>query len=441
MRIRGLVIASVVFFVLAGVLYWSEHRNPAQSTIKASADTPPPVLKLNEAAITKVELKKKDGRSLLLAKSDSGEWQIMEPRRLRADQGTVSSLLSTLSSLSSERVVEDKPANLTAYGLEQPGLQVSLSEEGNQSQKLFVGDDTPTGGAAYAMLAGDPRVYTIPSYAKNSVDKGVNDLRDKRLLTVNSDKLSRVELIAKNQDLEFGRNKEEWQILKPKPLPADSSKVDDVVRKLSDARMDLSGAGSEPKQAAADFVHATPVVTAKLTDQSGSQELQLRKKNDTYYAKSSVVEGTYKVDSDLADALDKKLDDFLDKRLFHLGFNDPNKIEIHNGSKSYFLTRSGADWQSDGNKMDAPSVEPLVAKLRDLTASKLLNAGFATPSIEVSVTSDDGKRTEKVLLAKSGDHYLARREGDPTVYQLDNSSIDEFLKAVDNLKPVSAPAR
>ena len=43
-------------------------------------------------------------------------------------------------------------------------------------------------------LAGDPRVFTIASYTKTSIDKGPNDLRDKRLLTADFDKISQVQL-------------------------------------------------------------------------------------------------------------------------------------------------------------------------------------------------------------------------------------------------------
>ena len=42
----------VVFFILAGVLYWSDHHKPAEDTAKGSADTPPDILKLDASAIT-----------------------------------------------------------------------------------------------------------------------------------------------------------------------------------------------------------------------------------------------------------------------------------------------------------------------------------------------------------------------------------------------------
>src|SRR5262249_2547503 len=230
MKIRGLLVAAVVFCVLAGLLYWSEHRK-SDDTVKASADTPPAILKLDSSSITKIDLKKRDAEPLGLSKGDAGQWKIVEPQRYAADQDTVSSLVSSLSSLNSERLVEDKASDLKTYGLDHPAVEVEITEK-NKSHKLLVGDDTPTGSAVYAMLAGDPRVFTMASYTKNSVDKSLNDLRDKRLLTVNSDKISRLELVRKGQTLEFGRNKDDWQIVKPKPSRADSSEVGELVRKL-----------------------------------------------------------------------------------------------------------------------------------------------------------------------------------------------------------------
>lgn len=441
MKIRGLTVASLIFFILAGILYWSNHHKPAEDAAKASRDTPPAILKLDASAITRLDIEKKDTKPIVLAKADSGEWKITKPQPYRADQTVVSGVLSSLSSLNSERLVEDKATDLKPYGLAQPALQLDITEKDNRTQKLLIGDDTPTGGATYAMLAGDPRVFTMASYAKTSVDKNLNDLRDKRLLTVNADKISRIELIRKNQDIEFGRNKDDWQILKPKPLRAESVQVGELVTKLTNARMDLSGSDKELTESASAFARATPVATVKVTDESGTQELQVRKNKDTYYAKSSVVEGTYKVDSTVGQAVDKGLDDFRNKKLFDFGFNEPSKVEMHNGPKAYFLTKGGADWWSNGKKMDARSVEDFISKLRDLTAGKFVESGFANPAMDITVTSDDGKRVEKVYIAKSGDSYIARRENEPTLYQLDSSSVDALEKSADEIKPAAATGK
>jgi hypothetical protein len=435
MKIHGLLVATLVLLVLGGVLYWSNHHTSAEETAKIAADTPPTILKLDQATITKLEIRKKDTETVALAKANSGDWQITEPKPFRADQSAVSGLVSALSSLNSQRVVEDKAGDLKTFGLENPVLEVDLAEKDNKSQKLLLGDETPASGGVYAMLAGDPRVFTVASWEKSSIDKSLNDLRDKRLLPISPDKISRVELIRKNEDLEFGRNKEDWQILKPMPLRADSTRVGELVRRLTEAKMDLSAADNG---AASAFTKTTPLATAKVTDESGTQELQLRKSKDTYYAKSSAVEGAYKVDSDLGKALEKGLDDFRNKKLFDFGYHDPNKVELHNGPKSYFLTRGsagGEDWWSNGKKMDAGSVEPLVSGLRDLSASKFVDSGFSNPTMDVVVTSEDGKRAEEIQIAKSGDRYIAKRESEQALYQLDAKNVDDLLKAADDVKP------
>src|SRR5207342_1325458 len=93
----------------------------------------------------------------------------------------------------------------------------------------------------YVKRGDDARVFTIASFNRTSFEKTANDLRDKRLLTFDSDKLTRVELTAKGASVEFGKNNQnDWQILKPRPLRADGSQVEELIRKLKDAKMDLA---------------------------------------------------------------------------------------------------------------------------------------------------------------------------------------------------------
>jgi hypothetical protein len=438
MKIRGLLMATVVFAVLAGLLYWSDHRKPTAEAAKPDADASPAILKLDQNSITQVELKKKDAPAIELSKTGS-DWKITEPKTLPADQTAVSSMLSTLSSLDSDRLIEAKSSNLHRYGLEHPSLEVDLTDKDNKTQHLLLGDDTPAGSAVYAALAGDPRVFTIANYHKTGLDKGLNDLRDKRLLRVTADKVGRIEISGKNGDIEFGRNKDEWQILKPKPMRADSYLVGDLVNKLTDARMDLNDADTAAKEADSAFSKGTPVATVKVTDESSTQDLQLRKNKDTYYARSSMVDGAYKVDSALANAVDKKLEDFRNKKLFDFGYSDPDKVEIHSGSKTYWLVRGGQDWWDNGKKMDEDGVQTLISNLRDLSADKFLDAGFTTPEIEATITSNGGKRIEKVVISKSGSGYIARRDGDSALYEIAGNSVDQLQKSIDAIK-LAAPA-
>ena len=436
MKLRGLIIAIMVLAGLTGALYWSNRQKPAE----ASADAPPKILSLKPEDIAKIDLKKKGAEELVLAKDGSGKWQITAPKPLGVEQSAVSTMVSSLSTLTAGRLVEDKASDLGQYGLSDPAFAAIITEKNNKTHELMLGDNTPAGSAVYARLEGDPRVFTLASYNKTNIDKSVNDLRDKRLLTVDSDKVSKVELMAKKQDIEFGRNKDGWQIVKPKPLRADGGQVEELLRALTDARMDLSGADQDAKKTAAAFASASTIATAKVTAESGTQELQVRKNKDDYYAKSSAVEGVYKVASSVGSGLDKGLEDFRNKKLFDFGFSDPNKIEIHDGAKSYFLTKGGNDWwNGSGKKLDAGSAQTVVDKIRDLSASKFVDSGFAAPSIGLTVTSNDGKRVEKVQIAKKDAGYIAQREGEASLYELEAQAVADLEKAAEEMKVAATP--
>jgi Domain of unknown function (DUF4340) len=439
MRPRGLFVALILLAALAGGLYYSNKQKAAEAA-KPPADTPPKIVALLEGDITKVVLKKGAYETDLQKTGD--KWQITAPMPYPADQSIASQLVASAANVSSDRLVEEKASNLASYGLNSPILEVDVTGKGGKISKLKIGDDTPTNSGSYAMLEGDPRVFTVASYVKTGLDKSLNDLRDKRLLTFDQDKLSRVELIAKKQDIEFGRDKDQWQIVKPKPLRADGLQVDEMLRKLKDAKMDLTLSADDVKKAAATFASGMPVATVKLTDPSGTQQIEIRKVKDEYYAKSSIVPGVLKATPELGTGVDKALDDFRNKKLFDFGFNDPNKIEMHVNGKAYAFQKGGEDWFSNGKKLDSLSLQSLLDKLRDLAATKFIDTGtLGAPAMDITVVSSNGKLTEKLLIAKQGADYVAQRENEPALYALDGKTIDDLSRAASDVKPAPPPAK
>src|SRR5271157_1229391 len=311
MKPKGLLIAVVLLAVLGGLVWWSNRKQAAAG--KTPTDTSTKILSIPEDQFQEIRIRKAGAEPIDL-KRENGKWQIAEPKPYAADPDTSSSLVSALTSISADKTIEDNATDLSQYGLTAPQLDVSVVRKDGKTNELLIGDDTPTSSGSYVKLAGDPHVYTVASFVKSGIDKGLNDLRDKRLLTFDSEKLTRVELQAKGQPVEFGKNSQnEWTILKPRPLRADSSQVDTLVSKLKDAKMDLANPDAE---AAKKFGSASKIVTATVTDAGGTQSLEVRQDKDkNYFAKSSAVEGVYKVAGDVGDALNKSLDDFRNKKL------------------------------------------------------------------------------------------------------------------------------
>ena len=130
---------------------------------------------------------------------------------------------------------------------------------------------------------------------------------------------------------------------------------------------------------------------------------------------------------DLGDGVkDKDVDSFRNKKLFDFGFNDPTKVEINGAA----YQKSGDKWTGPAGQIDPGSIQSVIDKLRDLSASKFADRQDGRHS---------GSRTRRHLrrqeqsrestINKNGDEYDAQRDGEPAVYVLDAGAFDDLQKA------------
>ena len=448
MQVRGLLIAIVILGLLAGGVYWSDRQKAAEEAKEASGGAAKLIHVQNEA-VRRMEIQRRDAPPLVLERDNANQWQMRGPETWRVDQSVAGEIAGSYVGLAYDRILEEKAADLGSYGLTNPAVTLTTTTKDGRSGKLLIGDESPTGTGVFAKLDNDPRVFLVSPATKTTIDKSPTDLRDKRLLVFDQSKLSAVELTARTGSIAFGRNAQnEWQIVKPKVQRADNGKVEELVQKLSEARMDTSAAPEEAAKNPSNFAFGTRVATAAVTDPSGTQTLEVRKKGEDYFAKSSTTEGVFKIAKETGDSLNKTIDDFRNKKLFDFGFSDPSTLNIRDNDKQYAFRKSGENWtNAAGKQMDATSVQSLIDKLRELTATKLVDNGFTTPVIEIAVTSNDNKRNEKVLISRAANAYYARRDNEPTTtYELDTKTMDEIQRAAGDVKeppppPPPAPAQ
>jgi hypothetical protein len=425
---KRLIVGALLLLGLSGALWWSNKQEPGKDK---SAEDAPKILEIPQDQITKIEIRRMGADPVVLVKGDS--WTLQSPKQLPADADAVNALVSTLAVLSSDRLVDEKVADFAPYGLKSPVLTVVVSRKDGKTHTLYFGDSAPSGSSAYARVEGEQRLFTVVTATKAAFEKTWRDLRDKRLLPFDSEKLTRVELGA----IEFGKNNANaWTILKPKALRADNFAAEELVRKLKDARMEVTNDTEEEAGFPAKFAAAKPVGIAKVTDQKGTMQLEVRMgKEKDYYAKSSAIEGIFKTTAELGEGLTKSLDDFRNKKLFEFGFNQPDSVEVKQEGTTYLFTKSGADWKRDGKTIDPGSVQQLVDRLRELTAVKFAESAAGAPWAEYTA----GK--EKVIVNKLGETFLARRANEPEVYVLDAKTVGEIRDLAAAAKEITpAPA-
>ena len=146
------------------------------------------------------------------------------------------------------------------------------------------------------------------------------------------------------------------------------------------------------------------------------------------------MSGVFKIASDTGEGLNKSLDDFRNKKLFDFDFSDPTKLNIKNGAAAVTYSKSGEKWTAGARNLDNASVQSLIDKLRDLTASTFVEQGGGQAVFEASVESKGSAKVEHVIVNKQGDKYFAQREGEPSIYELDAKAVEDLEKAATDVK-------
>src|SRR6185369_940659 len=156
MKPKGLLIALVLLAGFGGAAIWV-YKHPATDDSKKTGDSATTkLLTISDDLVTGIKVAKLTGETIEL-KKENGKWRITAPKALAADQDAAASMQSTLTSLSSDKLIDANATDLKEFGLDQPTLDVSVLRKDGKTDRVLIGSDTPTGSGAYAKLAGDNR--------------------------------------------------------------------------------------------------------------------------------------------------------------------------------------------------------------------------------------------------------------------------------------------
>jgi hypothetical protein len=143
----------------------------------------------------------------------------------------------------------------------------------------------------------------------------------------------------------------------------------------------------------------------------------------------------------LADALAKPAAQYRNTRLFDFGFDRPTRLEVKDGGTTRVFTRDDETWTEAGKTLDSIGAQSLVDKLRELKAASFANAARGAVEVELSAVSNGGKTTERLLISKDGNTFVARRDGEPEYYVLDAKAVEDLRQAANDVKEAPKPAQ
>lgn len=197
MNWRTTAVLFVILAALAGYLYYDSQQEDdgAAEETTAVPTTETPVINqavplLEGAVINDVRqldvMRAEDGVVATFTHDGLGDWQQVAPEARAVLTTTMTTQVTGLVNLTSNRVLSSSENPLSAYGLEAPVYTLelgTLTEGVTKSYRLTIGNETPTENGYYVQKPGDPRVYVV---AKGTVDNMINLIEDPPLPELSS---------------------------------------------------------------------------------------------------------------------------------------------------------------------------------------------------------------------------------------------------------------
>ena len=130
--------------------------------------------------------------------------------------------------------IQDKQ-NLATYGVLKSTLQLDF--KGDRPLSLLFGKVGPDGNRTYVAFEKSNAVYLIPNNLAKLIAMPSDNFRDRRLVTIDPDRVRRIEILRGSTTLELENKGRGWQITKPLAAPADNEAVTALLQKWSTLRL------------------------------------------------------------------------------------------------------------------------------------------------------------------------------------------------------------
>jgi hypothetical protein len=260
------------------------------------------VLHIVSGQVASFSLKNSSG--LLEAKKEKNGWEFTNPKGALADDGSVSSLLSSISSAKMSAISSETPDNLAKYGLASPAVSFTATDEKGKASTLIVGKKD--GAEYFARDSSRPMIFRINEPLYKKLSENYSDLRDKKVVHYDSAAITHVEMHNASGTIAVTRKSEsEWTADEPADVKGKSADISRVFSALDQAR------ASEIFDHPASGIAATlvkPAVEITLTAKDGRKlTVVISKESEGFvYARTSDGPAVYKLNKQILDDLNFK---------------------------------------------------------------------------------------------------------------------------------------
>jgi hypothetical protein len=126
-------------------------------------------------------------------------WVMTKPSALPLNTNLVEGWINSYGLLTSDKVIEEKAADLAAYGLDKPTQAYKVTLRDGSVKTIQVGEALPIQGYYYAKVDGSSTVYQVGEQALQGLNKTPIDFMDANPVKFDHDKVQTARLTWKGQ--------------------------------------------------------------------------------------------------------------------------------------------------------------------------------------------------------------------------------------------------
>ncbi|HCS48269.1 MAG TPA: hypothetical protein DIW61_08460 [Candidatus Aminicenantes bacterium] len=448
MKPKTTLVLLVVFAVLLASVLLFESRSKAR---KETEEKTKKLVDLASADVEKITLKN-EGGIITFKKDDKGEWLIVEPLEAKADASEVSRLAEDFSSLKFERVIEAEGGDPAKYEI--PKKELTLWYKGQaQPVKLLIGMENPLDSTLFAKREDEKRIVLLAGFLKTNLEKKTFDFRQKDIFKFEPEDIGSIKLKAKEISWQAQKKEAEWFLDSPVKALAKKSRVEEVLRALSNLRAKEFVAEQKQDAEIAQFGLEEPEYAVVLSLPARNQEIMfsLHKQDDTVYATTSVSTKIVTAEGQVLTDIEKKVEDLREKQVVVFNSWEASKVGLRKGELALSVAKDKDNkWLFEGpakEEADGSRVETFIRKIESLEAVEFIDSpadlqtyGLAQPQAEVTVWTKDGE-TEKEFKVLVGTEDPEKKQvflKNPKLeylFRVEAAFLDEFPKEAKDWKP------
>ena len=224
---------STLLYLLAAILlvafYLYENRKEEKET--AAKEEAKVLFSLKAGQLQRLTLKREKESIQLEKTSADSDWLMVAPIRAAIDKLNVSRLQRRLTELKYERVISESATDLSEFGLDKPSLVISF-RGGKEEETLSFGAQSPMGPSFYASVGNTKKVYLVSALEKQELDKSLYDLREKKLLSLEMNRINRVMIDRKQGRWNLYKKEDRWHLEGDEEFKVDQRKIEVFVRPI-----------------------------------------------------------------------------------------------------------------------------------------------------------------------------------------------------------------